>query len=70
MSDAPSQTIVIGSRKSMGIALILSILFGPLGLLYASVLGGLVLLVFTLIIGAITFGVGALIGWVLGGLRF
>ena len=58
------QTIVVGSKKSMGIALILTILFGPLGLLYASVGGGLFLLAFAIVGGFFTVGMLAIVAWV------
>lgn len=54
------QVVIAKSPKSTGIALILTFLFGPLGLLYASLLGGLIMLIvaipvviFTLVIGYI-----------------
>ena len=37
------QVVLIKEQKSVGTALLLTILFGPLGLLYVSVAGGLVL---------------------------
>ena len=57
------KTIVVAQKKSMGIALILTIMFGPLGLLYASVGGGLLLIVFGLVVGFFTLGVGAVLAW-------
>ncbi len=45
--------------KSMAVAVVLTVLFGPLGLLYVSVLGGIILLVVTLlsagILGIVTW---------------
>ena len=41
-SQPQPQMIIAQSPKSMGLALILSFLFGPLGLLYATVKGGLI----------------------------
>lgn len=68
MSDSQSNTTVnvtvTAPRKSMAAAVILTILFGPLGLLYASVTGGLVLLVIDLIaipVSFLTLGMGAVI---------
>ena len=49
-------------RKSMAVAIILAFLFGPLGLLYASVTGGLVLLaadLVAIVLSFVTFGLGA-----------
>ena len=61
MPEATQKTIIIAQKqkKSMGIALILSILFGPLGLLYASVTGGILMLIFGLVVGFFTLRVGA-----------
>jgi len=50
-------------KKSMVVALILTFLFGPLGLLYATVPGALILLVLTLVIGFFTLGLGFIVGW-------
>ena len=44
--------------KSMALTLLLTFLFGPLGLFYASVTGGIVMLIITLIIAIPTFGIG------------
>jgi len=57
------KTIVVAQKKSMGIALILTILFGPLGLLYASVGGGLLLVLFGVVVGFFTLGAGAILAW-------
>lgn len=57
------QLIMMQNKKSMGIALLLSLLFGPLGLLYSSIMGGVVMLVLSLIIVPLTLGIGALITW-------
>jgi len=46
------ETIVfIGKQKSVGVAFALAFFFGPLGLLYASVTGGVVKFFVTIIIG-------------------
>lgn len=40
-----AKVVTARPKKSMGIALILTILFGPLGLLYASISAGLIMLI-------------------------
>lgn len=55
--------LAVGQKKSMGIALVLTFFFGPLGLLYASVSGGVILLIITIIVGLVTLGLGFIIGW-------
>lgn len=49
--------------KSVGAALVLTFLFGPFGLFYASVLGGIVMLCFALVIGIATLGVALPVAW-------
>jgi len=48
----------------MGVALALTFFFGPLGLLYASVLGAIIMIVLTIIIGILTLGIGFILGWI------
>lgn len=55
--------VVINTRKSMGAGLLLAFFFGPLGLLYASVLGGVVMLVLSIIVAVLTLGFGLLVMW-------
>ncbi len=57
------QYIVVKTNKSVGLALLLTFLFGPLGLLYATVSGALIMLFISLIVAFITFGFGILITW-------
>ncbi len=56
---APAYT-AMQQPKSMAIALILTFLFGPLGLFYASITGGVVMLIITFVIAIPTFGFGLL----------
>lgn len=65
MTQQTSRTVIVAQKKGMGVALILSILFGPLGLLYASVLGGILLMILAVVGGFFTLGVGAIVAWVL-----
>jgi hypothetical protein len=50
--------IIVQQQKSVGTSLILAIIFGPLGLFYASITGGIIMLIISLIVGFITFGFG------------
>lgn len=59
------QTIVVGGKqKSVGTAFLLAFLFGPLGLLYASVTGGIVMFLLGIVIGIVTFGLGLILVWI------
>ncbi len=49
--------------KSQFISFLLTILFGPLGLLYSSALAGLILLVITITVGTYTEGWGIVFVW-------
>jgi hypothetical protein len=47
----------------MGIAIILTVLFGPLGMLYSTVIGGVIMLVASVVLAVLTFGLGLLVTW-------
>ncbi|WP_294160218.1 hypothetical protein [uncultured Selenomonas sp.] len=47
----------------MGVAILLTVLFGPLGLLYSTVKGGIIMIVVAFVVGFLTLGFGALITW-------
>ncbi|RUA05143.1 MAG: hypothetical protein DSY43_05255 [Gammaproteobacteria bacterium] len=51
--------------KSLIVAILLAVFFGPIGLFYASVVGALVMLVITAIIGFVTFGFGLFIPYII-----
>jgi flagellar basal body-associated protein FliL len=59
----PNQTIIVvaQNRKSTGVAFILSFLFGPLGLLYASIAGGLIMLLISIPVAIFTLGFGLIL---------
>jgi len=66
-NTTPSSTthvVVIAKQKSVGMALLLSFLFGPLGLLYASVTGGIIMIILSIVIGIFTFGIGLIFTWI------
>ena len=60
--EAP-QIIITKSTKSTGISLLLTFLFGPLGMLYANVLHAIIMMVLAVIIAFVTFGLGSLLTW-------
>jgi hypothetical protein len=64
MSTEPrTQSVVIAAPKNVGLAVILTVLFGPLGMLYSMVIGGVIMLVASLILAVFTFGFGLLLTW-------
>lgn len=54
---------VILATKSPGIAILLTILFGPIGMFYSTIGGAIVMLLVSLVVGIVTFGLGVLITW-------
>ncbi len=57
------QTIVVVSTKSVGLVVVLTILFGPLGMLYSTILGGIIMGVISIVVGIVTLGLGLIITW-------
>ena len=58
-----SQVVYVRERKSVLLALLLTFVFGPLGMLYSTVVGGLVMLVVTPVVAFFTLGLGLLLTW-------
>ncbi|HEX3462615.1 MAG TPA: hypothetical protein VHS78_01010 [Candidatus Elarobacter sp.] len=48
--------VAVAAPKSMAAALLLTFFFGPLGLFYASVAGGIVMLIVSVLLAMVTFG--------------
>ncbi|MEP7171441.1 MAG: hypothetical protein ABI855_18875 [Bacteroidota bacterium] len=55
--------VVVNAPKSVAMAIILTFIFGPLGLLYSSIKGGIIMFFVTFIIGFFTLGFGLLLTW-------
>ena len=47
------QRIIVTPTKSMGIAILLAVIFGPAGMLYSTIPGGLIMIGITFVIGLI-----------------
>ena len=62
-SEKNVQIIVTRSTKSVGIGLLLTFIFGPIGMLYGTIWGGFIMMVVNLVIGIPTFGLGFLFTW-------
>lgn len=56
-----TQTVVIMKRKSKALAFLLTLLFGPLGMLYSTVIGALIMLVVSVALAAVTAGISLLL---------
>lgn len=61
ISNNPVQTVVAVSTKSVGISLLLTFIFGSVGMFYSTVMGAIIMLVIEVIVGISTLGLGLLI---------
>lgn len=62
MEDNQKPNVIVAkTTKSVGLAFILSALFGPIGMFYSTVIGGIVMLIVDLVVGFLTFGLGLII---------
>ena len=67
MSDQPAtQAFVVIPTKSVGIAIMLTLFFGPLGMFYSTIAGAIVMFVATLLALFLTAGIGLLLTWPVG----
>ena len=61
-----THVVVQRPRKSVAVALLLAFFFGPLGMLYSTVLGGLLLFAVNVVLAIPTLGMILLITWPIG----
>jgi hypothetical protein len=61
LSDVSSLPVIVLKQKSVGVAVLLAFLFGPLGMLYSTGLGALVMFLFNIVVIPATCGFGLLI---------
>jgi hypothetical protein len=55
------QTVVAIPTKSVGVSLMLTFLFGSLGMFYSTILGAIFMLIVEVIVGILTLGLGLFI---------
>lgn len=60
-TDENQQTVVVENTKSEGVAAILAFLFGPLGLLYSTIMGAIIMFVIALPVVFFTAGLGVIL---------
>lgn len=58
-----TQAVIAISQKSVGIAILLTILFGPLGMLYSTIVGAIIMIVLSVFLALVTLGFSILITW-------
>ena len=66
--QAPTHTttttiIQLSNEKNTGVAIILAIIFGPLGMLYSTVAGGIIMMIVSFVVALFTLGLGLIITW-------
>jgi hypothetical protein len=62
-SSSSSITVIVTSSKSVGVAILLTFLFGPLGMFYSTVAGGLIMLLVSVSAAVLTLGLSVFITW-------
>ncbi len=62
-STTKKEVIVVGEKKNMTIAILLSFFFGPLGMIYASISGAIWCFLISGVAAFFTMGLGLLVTW-------
>ena len=62
-SDHQQHIIVVKSQKSIGLAILLTLFLGPLGMLYSTVAGGIIMFFVNLLMLFFTAGLGLILTW-------
>lgn len=62
-SNVQKVVVVDGGGKSVLVAFLLAFFLGPLGMLYATVSGGLIMMVVSIVVGIFTLGFGLVVTW-------
>ena len=57
-AQAGPQVVVVTATKSVGVAIILTALFGPLGMFYSTIPGAIVMIILALPLGVVTVVLG------------
>lgn len=59
----PTSVVVVQETRSVGVSLLLTFLFGPLGMLYSTIPGALVMIVVSVVLAIFTLGFSLMITW-------
>ena len=63
MSQYPPPTVIVASTKSVLLSLVLTFILGPLGMLYSTILGAIVMIILSVPAFIITLGHPAFLIW-------
>lgn len=61
LNSAP--VIVVQETRSVGVALLLTFLFGPLGMLYSTISGALIMIAVSVVLAIFTLGFSLFVTW-------
>ena len=61
MTDETQKTVVVNTGKSVGASLVLTFLFGPLGMFYSTIIGAIIMIILYIVVGIITVGIGLIV---------
>ena len=64
----PPKIVIVRATKNPGTAALLGCLLGPIGLLYSTVTGAIVMFIVNLFVALVTFGFGLLFTWPICGI--
>jgi hypothetical protein len=59
----PLQPVIVARTKSVALSLVLTFIFGPLGMLYSTVWGAIIMILFSCVAFFLTFGHGLIFTW-------
>jgi hypothetical protein len=63
MENQNPNIVIVRSEKSMAVTLLLTFFFGPLGMFYSTVTGGVVMLIVSVILAVVTLGLSLILTW-------
>ncbi|HEV7427987.1 MAG TPA: hypothetical protein VGQ46_16645 [Thermoanaerobaculia bacterium] len=67
MSEQPApRPLIVVPTKSVGIAILLTVFFGPLGMFYSTVIGAIVMFFINVLAIFFTAGLGLFVTWPIG----
>jgi len=62
-NENQKQIMVVKTEKSMGVTILLTILFGPLGMFYSTIQGAVIMIIVSGLVAIFTLGLGLIICW-------
>ena len=61
INTQPMNVVVVSQPKSVLAAFLLTFFFGPLGMLYSTIIGGIIMIVVSIVVGFLTLGFGLIV---------